>query len=123
MFLIMGIQDGRKQLDFDQLVVCGACGKYGHVQVYMYYTYFMLFFIPVFKWNKRYVVVMNCCNSSCELDIETGMAIARGELSRLNEADLKFTRNYQNFSNKVCENCGYETSEDFDYCPKCGTKF
>jgi rRNA maturation endonuclease Nob1 len=24
---------------------------------------------------------------------------------------------------KHCNNCGYETSEDFDFCPKCGMKF
>lgn len=24
---------------------------------------------------------------------------------------------------KVCYNCGYTTTEDFEYCPKCGKKF
>ncbi|MBP3226424.1 MAG: zinc-ribbon domain-containing protein, partial [Methanobrevibacter sp.] len=24
---------------------------------------------------------------------------------------------------KHCNNCGYETSEDFDFCPKCGMRF
>ncbi len=23
----------------------------------------------------------------------------------------------------ICDNCGFETSEDFDFCPKCGTRF
>ena len=24
---------------------------------------------------------------------------------------------------KKCRQCGYETTEDFDFCPKCGTRF
>ena len=24
---------------------------------------------------------------------------------------------------KRCRQCGYETTEDFDFCPKCGTRF
>lgn len=24
---------------------------------------------------------------------------------------------------KQCKSCGYQTTEDFEYCPKCGTKF
>ena len=29
------------------------------------------------------------------------------------------------FGNRVkkCPNCGYETQEDFEFCPKCGTRF
>ncbi|MEE1218114.1 MAG: zinc-ribbon domain-containing protein, partial [Agathobacter sp.] len=26
-------------------------------------------------------------------------------------------------STKHCNNCGYETDENFEYCPKCGQKF
>lgn len=29
MFFMMGITDGRKQLDFTQTVICSVCGKYG----------------------------------------------------------------------------------------------
>ena len=34
---------------------------------------------------------------------------------RLQEQQGKWT--------KVCYNCGYTTTEDFEYCPKCGKKF
>ena len=47
MFFIMGVSQGQKKLNFDQLIVCGRCGRYGHLEVYMVYSYLSLFFIPV----------------------------------------------------------------------------
>ena len=55
MFFIMGITEGRKDFDFSQTVICDSCGKYGRYQVFMIYTVLSLFFIPTFKWNKRYL--------------------------------------------------------------------
>lgn len=49
MFFMMGITDGRKQLDFTQTVICGVCGKYGRYQVFMTYTVLSLFFIPMLQ--------------------------------------------------------------------------
>ena len=31
--------------------------------------------------------------------------------------------NRQTAGIRQCRNCGYQTNEDFEYCPKCGTKF
>ena len=56
MFFMMGITDGRKDLDFNQQIICSQCGRYGRYQVYMTYMVLSLFFIPCFKWNKRYYV-------------------------------------------------------------------
>ena len=76
MFFMMGITDGRKQLDFTQMVICGVCGKYGRYQVFMTYTVLSLFFIPCFKWNRHYYVQMSCCNTLYELDPEMGSVLA-----------------------------------------------
>ena len=54
MFFMMGITDGRKDLDFSQQMICNVCGRYGRYQVFMTYTVLSLFFIPCFKWNKHY---------------------------------------------------------------------
>jgi len=122
MFFIMGITDGRKDFDFNQTVICDNCGKYGRYQVFMLYTVLSLFFIPTFKWNKRYYVQMSCCGSVYELDPEIGRRIASGEDLQINPQDLTKVGQSRGFF-KHCNNCGYETSEDFDFCPKCGTKF
>ena len=118
MFLIMGISQAEKMLNINQLTVCKCCGKYGRVEVFMTYTYFMLFFIPILKWNKQYFVKMNCCGSSCEISKELGKGIELGQVSEINLTELSFYAKEK--SVKHCEYCGFTTSEDFQFCPKCG---
>ena len=122
MFFIMGITDGRKDFDFSQTVICDSCGKYGRYQVFMIYTVLSLFFIPTFKWNRRYYVQMSCCGTVYELDPEIGKRIASGEELQIKPQDLTNVSQGRGFF-KRCRNCGYETAEDFDYCPKCGLRF
>lgn len=122
MFFIMGITDGRKDFDFSQTVICDSCGKYGRYQVFMLYTVLSLFFIPTFKWNRRYYVQMSCCGTVYELNPEIGKRIASGEEYQIKTQDLTKVSQGRGFF-KRCNNCGYETAEDFDYCPKCGVRF
>ncbi|MCC8061519.1 MAG: zinc ribbon domain-containing protein [Clostridiales bacterium] len=130
MFFIMGISQGRKKLDFDQLIVCGRCGRYGRIEVYMVYTYLSLFFIPVFKWGRRYFVHTTCCNTDVEISAELGRQIARGEVTSLPEDIIP--QSFQPYSDnhscdetpqrKRCPSCGFETDEDYQFCPKCGQR-
>lgn len=124
----MGISQGQKKLDFDQLIVCGHCGKYGHLEVYMVYSYLSLFFIPVLKWGRRYYVRTSCCDTSVEISAELGRQIGRGEVTSLPESIIPRTYEYQTQKNqerqkKCCGTCGFETEEDYQYCPKCGARF
>lgn len=121
MFFIMGSGQKQKQLAFDQTVICKCCGKYGHIQVFMVYSYLSFFFLPLFKWNRRYYVKMSCCGSTCEINSELGKEIERGHIRSLNMDSLSFQS--QHTAGKQCRNCGFYTEEDFDYCPKCGVKF
>ena len=125
MFFIMGITDGRKDLDFNQLITCDICGKYGRYHVFMTYTVLSVFFIPIFKWNKHYYVQTSCCGSVYELDPEIGERIAGGEEVEILQRHLTLVSGGRGFTtgNRKCRMCGYETTEDFDFCPKCGTKF
>ena len=124
MFFMIGITDGRKVFDYTQTVICNICGKYGRYQVFMTYTVLSLFFIPCFKWNKHFYVETSCCNTLYELDPEIGKRIAKGESLEIRPDDLTKV-NIPGYSNryKRCSNCGYETNEDFEFCPKCGVKF
>lgn len=79
MFLIMGITQGRKDLDFAQTVLCSLCGRYGHYEVFMTYTCLSLFFIPTFRWNRHYYVRSSCCGTLYELDPEIGKRIKKAK--------------------------------------------
>lgn len=120
MFLIMGISNGEKKLQYDQLEICRVCGKYGHMEVFMTYTYFMFFFIPIVKWNRHYYVRMNCCGRTYEIEPELGEAIKKGEVQHLNLDSLHFEGDENNV--KICSQCGFTTRDEYQYCPKCGNR-
>jgi hypothetical protein len=126
MFFMIGLTDGRKDFPFTQTILCNKCGKYGRYQVFMTYMSLLLFFIPCARWNKHYYVQTTCCNTVYELNPEVGKRIARGEDVRITDDDL--TQVYAGngsgrHQTKCCQNCGYMTVEDFEYCPKCGKRF
>lgn len=124
MFFMMGVTPGRKDFDFNQTIICPDCGRYGRYNVFMTYMVLSLFFIPVFKWSKRYFVQSSCCNRIYELSPERGRQIARGEDVEIEPEDFLDTEadfgGYRVY--KRCDNCGFETEEEFDFCPKCGRR-
>ena len=61
MFFMIAVTGGRKDLDYQETVICGICGHYGRYQVFMTYSQLVLFCIPVFRWNRQYYVQMSCC--------------------------------------------------------------
>ena len=121
MFFMIGITDARKELEYDRMVVCDACGAYGRYTVFMTCTVLSLFFIPCFKWNKRYFVQTTCCESLYELDAGIGAQIARGEDAVILPQHLKPVR-LRNNPLRKCTNCGYTVEDHFEFCPKCGNK-
>lgn len=123
MFFMMGITPGRKNFDFNQLVICNRCGGYGRYQVFMTYMCLSIFFIPCFKWDKKFYVQSSCCNTIYELDPEIGKAIARGENVKIEQEHLREVQAGHRSRTRRCSHCGYETDENFDFCPKCGNRF
>lgn len=121
MIFIGGISNGEKKLDFIQNMICPKCEAFGRMEVYMTYMYFSFFFIPLFKWNKKYYVKSTCCNSIYVLDENIGSKIAKGEDVVINDNDLELLNNTSTIINK-CSHCGYIAQSDFEYCPKCGNK-
>jgi len=129
MFFILGIDQKQKELTAQGPVICSDCGRYARYQVYMTYMCLSLFFIPVLKWGRKYYVETSCCHSLYELDAEVGNALRRGEdteirqehLTRLRSGKASYGSTYTNPArSRRCPGCGYETEEDFAFCPKCG---
>ena len=122
MFFMIGVNQGRKDLKFHQVVICDICGSYGRYQVFRTYMVLSLFFIPCLKWGKKYYVQTTCCSTVYELDPGIGRRIASGEELTVTQEDLRLVQPGTKGRYRKCRNCGYETDEDFEYCPKCGSR-
>lgn len=122
MFLIFGISNGEKRLEFNQTMICSRCGQFGRLELFMTYKYFSLFFIPIFKWGIRYYAKSTCCNRVYEIDRELGRRIKRGETIELSEHELHDMRGTDAHFTERCPICSYPVTHEFDYCPKCGRK-
>ncbi len=123
MFFIVGVTQGRKDFDFNQMIVCGQCGSYGRYRVYMTYMCLSLFFIPCLKWNRHYYVQSTCCGTLFSLAPRIGKRIERGETVEIRPEDLTQVQPGYGSCFKRCNGCGYETKEAFEFCPKCGRRF
>lgn len=123
MLFIFGISSSEKKINFVQTMLCSVCGQFGRLELYMTYTYFSLFFIPVFRWNKRYYIKSSCCGTVYTIDAELGKRIHKGEAVNLTEQDLhQVNQRHQESEQNNCPHCGYLTEKDFEYCPKCGSR-
>ena len=116
MFFIMSVTEKCEQLNYHEVTECPVCGKFGAAEVYMTYSCFSMFFLPLVKFNRRYQVRMNCCGAGAALPKETGEAIrAGGGITVPPEVFDKMVK-----GKRTCPNCGFSTSEDYDFCPYCG---
>lgn len=119
MFFIAGVSPKQRKLDFNQPVLCPECGKYGRHEIILEYNHLSLFFIPVLKWSKKYYVINTCCRSVYTIDTKLGDLIERGESIKLEETDLNLVHQGSAKTQKLCSSCGFETDENFAYCPNC----
>lgn len=137
MIFIGGISQGMKALAYTGMLTCSFCRSTSSCQLLMTYYYFSFFFIPLFKWNKRFLVKMDCCDADYELNPLKGKAIARGEQVTINQEDLKLLEEGKIRRSQAvgqegegvepgktlrCPICKYEASGDCNYCPKCGQR-
>lgn len=123
MFFIMGIDQKTKEIEYNGngMNICKSCGAYTRYTVFMTYMCLSIFFIPLIKWSKKYYAKTSCCESVYELSKEKGEMIKSGEDVLINDCDL--TPVYEKSRKKICKNCGFETDEDFKYCPQCSSEF
>lgn len=120
MFIIWGIHSKQKKFNYEKLFICNRCGQYGRYEVIMTYTCLALFFIPIIKWGKKYFVKTTCCGTLYALDSEIGKSIARGNDVEIRPEHLMNVQGQSYEVKRRCSQCGYETMDNFEFCPKCG---
>ncbi len=123
MFFIAGINKKREELDYYEPILCNCCVKYGRYEAYMEYSVFSLFFMPLFKFNKKYYARTTCCNSLYFItNKEKGLMMERqqGHNVFLKDSELKLI--HKGICGNTCPNCCSQVSEGHKYCPNCGNK-
>lgn len=120
MFFVFGINQRKEKINYKPKLFIHSCGKYGSMEIYKTYMTLSIFFIPTFKWSKKYYVKYNCCDEIYELNKDTGEIIESGENITIEEKD--FINCYYKNTKKTCSNCSSSWDESYEFCPKCGNK-
>ena len=124
MFFMIGCNSSEKELEYHGNFICPVCGMGTGCRVIMTCMVLSLFFIPVFRWNRTYTLVTNCCHGSFRLSASAGRRIERDPDASIDPSDLEFISgaSYSRNRSRVCPNCGFTTDEDYTFCPKCSMR-
>lgn len=115
-FGIFGVNSKVKNIKEFANTIC-ICGRYSRLELMEEYMYFHFFFIPLFKWGRKYFVEARCCSRVFGVpkdyveDLLIGDAV---DIKRLMEVDVPY---------KVCSNCNNYVDSHYKYCPHCGKEF
>ena len=120
MFFIIGITSGTVELG---LRLCGSfpcCSTLGSkAMVTCVYRQFTLFFLPLFRFGKRYFISCPDCGAVYEINREEGRRIEHNPAAEINP-NLIFR--VAGRAAKFCPHCGTQVAPESLYCPHCGAK-
>jgi len=102
--------------------ICPHCGRMCRFDVFLKYSYFSVFFIPLFKWNKKYYATSSCCGAIYSILPEVGKDINKGLITSIDESDMEYVSGSSYTENNFCTYCGAPRNGN-NYCAKCGNKF
>lgn len=117
---IFGIQDKEQHVGTCNNIVCPSCGRLSRYEIYKSFRYFHIFFIPIFRWNLRYIAKTTCCSSFFEVDPAVGKEFEKNPNTEIRPENLHSVHRYSPF--KHCPNCNTNVPAPYNYCPYCGGK-
>ncbi len=117
-FFISGIQDKSKELGVTASLICPACSTYTSMAVSVLYRVLHIFFIPVFRWDRRYFASAPCCGAVFEVDPEDGRAFETGERRSVDPQHMRRTGNFGRPG--VCAFCEEPLVPGALFCHRCG---
>lgn len=120
MFFIIGTASGTTDFGTRLCRYLPCCGK-NNVRVAFTCTYqqFTLFFIPLFRFGKRYFITCPDCGAVYELRKDEGERAAANWNAEINP-DCIFI--VQNSYKKTCPACKCSVNSDSRFCPNCGQR-
>jgi RNA polymerase subunit RPABC4/transcription elongation factor Spt4 len=117
---IFGVNQTQKSIGTKNNIICPACNAWSHWEIYVTYSYFHIFFIPVYKWNQRYYVKSACCSSIYELDPQIAQQYEKDQNFEIKAEHLQPVNTYLPYN--ICKNCKSRIELGYKFCPYCGQK-
>lgn len=120
---IFGIADKEKEARVFVNILCPQCGRLASAVLIEHYTYFHFFFIPTFRWNRRYYLRLRCCGAVYDVPEDYAKELKSTEtidFSRLKKTSGGFGGDYSDFVR--CTACGRTFDKSYSSCPYCGKK-
>lgn len=120
MFFIMGITSGTAVIGSrrcSRFPCCGTCAAYAVVTCA--FQQFTFFFLPLFRFGKRYFVSCPNCGAVYEMEREEGRRVAGDPTA---EIDPDKMRRIAGQTAKFCPNCGARVEPGSRFCPNCGAR-
>lgn len=119
---IFGVEMKEKEIKDIQNKICKICGSMTALRLFKTYSYFHIFFIPLFKWNIKYYVISRCCNTMFEIPEEIGKALEGGRDIPLSDEDMRPVYPDGRDNYVICPECRRPIDNNFSYCPYCGAR-
>lgn len=120
MFFIIGVDNGTNEIGTRRCGIFSCCGTYGAIaMVTCTFQRFTLFFIPLFRFGKRYFVTCPNCGTVYELSKEEGRRLERDASA---EIDPNQMYALHRSSGRICPDCHAAVDPNAHFCPNCGTK-
>lgn len=119
---IFGIENKDKEIKDIKNVLCNNCGSFTSYKLIKSYTFFHIFFIPLFKWNKKYFLISRCCNNVWEIPYDIGEKLEGEDSIPMNFDDYKNITKVDDNYKLICPICRNKMQSNYIYCPFCGSK-
>lgn len=89
MFLMIFVTTKEETIEYDKVTHCHYCDDMGSYDIFYTYSVLTIFFIPVWKWNKKYIAERTCCKRRFILNFNVGERIRHGENVEIYDNDLE----------------------------------
>jgi len=120
---IFGVEEKEKEVREFTNVICPCCGQLTRAVLMERYTYFHIFFLPTFKWNREYFLRYRCCGGIYGVDAEYYKELKDASMIETARIQKIFCQwDAKNSYYQRCSACGKEFERTFSFCPYCGKK-